>query len=63
MTRALELHADRLFPADPARHDLARRVECSELALLVSEHRIAIDEAHQLAEDCAHRLVSRAYRL
>jgi glucuronate isomerase len=53
----------RAFLSIPARHDLARRVECGELAHLVSEHRITIDQAHEFAEDCAHRLARRAYRL
>ncbi len=53
----------RAFLSIPARHDLARRVECGELAYLVSEHRITMDDAHELAEDCAHRLARRAYHL
>jgi glucuronate isomerase len=53
----------RAFLSIPARHDLARRVECGELAYLVSEHRITMDDAHELAQDCAHRLARRAYRL
>jgi glucuronate isomerase len=53
----------RAFLSIPARHDLARRVECGELARLASEHRITIDDAHELAQDCAHRLARRAYRL
>jgi glucuronate isomerase len=53
----------RAFLSIPARHDLARRVECGELARLVSEHQISVDDARELAEDCAHRLARRAYRL
>lgn len=53
----------RAFLSIPARHDVARRVECGELAYLVAEHRITYEEAHEYAEDCAHRLARRAYRL
>ncbi|HXW78642.1 MAG TPA: glucuronate isomerase [Acidimicrobiales bacterium] len=53
----------RAFLSIPARHDLARRVECGELAYLVSEHRLTLEDASELAEDCAHRLARRAYRL
>lgn len=53
----------RAFLSIPARHDLARRVECGELAYLVSEHRLSLEDASELAEDCAHRLARRAYRL
>jgi glucuronate isomerase len=53
----------RAFLSIPARHDLARRVECGELAYLVSEHRLSLQDASELAEDCAHRLARRAYRL
>ena len=53
----------RAFLSIPARHDLARRVECGELAYLVCEHRITLEDANGLAEDCAHRLARRAYRL
>ncbi len=53
----------RAFLSIPARHDLARRVECGELAYLVSEHRLTFEDASELAEDCAHRLARRAYRL
>ena len=47
----------------PARHDVARRVDCSFLARLVAEHRLAEDEAAQTAVDLAYRLPKRAYRL
>jgi glucuronate isomerase len=53
----------RAFLSIPARHDVARRVDCSFLARLVAEHRIDEDEAMRVAEDLAHRLPKAAYRL
>jgi glucuronate isomerase len=53
----------RAFPSLPARHDLARRVDCAFLARLVSEHRLREDEAHELARELAYTLAKRAYRL
>ncbi len=47
----------------PARHDVARRVDCSYLARLVAEHRIDEDEAVEVAADLAYHLPKRAYRL
>jgi glucuronate isomerase len=47
----------------PARHDVARRVDCSYLARLVAEHRIDEDEAAEVAVDLAYHLPKRAYRL
>jgi glucuronate isomerase len=53
----------RAFPSIPARHDVARRVDCAFLARLVCEHRIREDEAHELARDLAYDLAKKAYRL
>lgn len=53
----------RAFLSIPARHDVARRVDCSFLARLVAEHRLDIDEAAELAQDLSYRLVKTAYRL
>jgi glucuronate isomerase len=53
----------RAFPSIPARHDIARRVDCAFLARLVAEHRLAEDEAHELAQELAYGLAKRAYRL
>jgi glucuronate isomerase len=53
----------RAFLSIPARHDVARRVDCSFLARLVAEHRIADWEAAELAHELAYDLVRRAYRL
>jgi len=53
----------RAFPSIPARHDVARRMDCGFLARLVAEHRLDEDEAHEVAVDLAYRLVKRAYNL
>jgi glucuronate isomerase len=53
----------RAFLSIPARHDVARRVDCSFLARLVAEHRLDEDEALKVAEDLAYRLPKAAYRL
>ena len=53
----------RAFLSIPARHDVARRVDCGFLARLVAEHRLGEDEAVELIVDLTHRLVRKAYRL
>ncbi|KWV16379.1 glucuronate isomerase [Xanthomonas translucens] len=53
----------RAFLSIPARHDVARRVDCAFLAKLVAEHRLDEDEAAEVALDLAYRLPKRAYRL
>jgi glucuronate isomerase len=53
----------RAFPSIPARHDVARRVDCAFLARLVTEHRLGEDEAHEVAHDLAYGLAKRAYKL
>jgi glucuronate isomerase len=53
----------RAFLSIPARHDVARRVDCAFLARLVAEHRLAEDEAFDLAGELAYKLVKRAYKL
>ena len=53
----------RAFPSIPARHDVARRIDCAFLARLVSEHRLDLDEAHEVARELTYTLVKRAYRL
>jgi glucuronate isomerase len=53
----------RAFLSIPARHDVARRVDCAFLAKLVAEQRIDEDEAAEVAIDLAYRLPKRAYRL
>jgi glucuronate isomerase len=53
----------RAFLSIPARHDVARRVDCAFLARLVAEHRLADWEAAELAHELTVGLVRRAYRL
>ena len=53
----------RAFLSIPARHDVARRIDCRYLAQLVAEHRIDEDEAFELAPDLAYALAKRAYKL
>ena len=53
----------RAFLSIPARHDVARRVDCGFLAELVTEHRIEDWEAAELARALAYDLVREAYRL
>lgn len=53
----------RAFLSIPARHDVARRVDCAFLAKLVAEHRMDEDEAIEVAVDLAYRLPKKAYKL
>jgi glucuronate isomerase len=53
----------RAFLSIPARHDVARRIDCGFLAELVAEHRIADWEAAELARALAYDLAKDAYRL
>jgi glucuronate isomerase len=53
----------RAFLSIPARHDLARRVDCRYLAQLVAEHRISEDAAADVAVDLTYRLAKAAYKL
>ena len=53
----------RAFLSIPARHDVARRVDAAYLARMVGEHRLAEDDAHEIAVDLAYHLPRRAYRL
>jgi glucuronate isomerase len=53
----------RAFMSIPARHDVARRIDCAVLAKLVAEHRLDEDEAAEVAVDLAYRLPKKAYRL
>ena len=52
----------RAFLSIPARHEVARRMDCVYLATLVVEHRLDEDEASELAVDLAYRLAKTAYR-
>ncbi|HTQ99199.1 MAG TPA: glucuronate isomerase [Candidatus Acidoferrum sp.] len=53
----------RAFLSIPARHDVARRIDCHYLARLVAEHRITETDAAEVAVDLAYRLPKRAYKL
>ena len=53
----------RAFLSIPARHDVARRMDCSFLAKLVAEHRLDQEEAYEVAHDLAYGLAKKAYRL
>ena len=53
----------RAFLSIPARHDVARRIDCGFLATLVAEHRLEEWEAAELAHDLSYTLAKKAYRL
>ncbi|MEA3003670.1 MAG: glucuronate isomerase [Sphingomonadales bacterium] len=53
----------RAFLSIPARHDVARRIDCAFLARLVAEGRLQGWEAAELAQELSYGLVRRAYRL
>lgn len=46
----------------PARHDVARRVDCAFLSTLVATGRLDLDEAPEVAHDLAYGLAKRAYK-
>lgn len=53
----------RAFLSIPARHDVARRMDCAFLARLVADHRLEEDEAYEVARQLAYDLVKAAYKL
>lgn len=53
----------RAFLSIPARHDVARRIDCGFLAQLVAEHRMEEWEAVELAADLSYNLAKQAYKL
>ena len=53
----------RAFLSIPARHDVARRMDCAFLARLVAEQRLEEDEAHEVARALTYDLVKAAYKL
>ncbi|MFN4172681.1 MAG: glucuronate isomerase [Pseudorhodobacter sp.] len=53
----------RAYLSIPARHDVARRVDCAYLATLCASGRLDEAEAHEVAHDLTYRLVKQAYRL
>ena len=53
----------RAFCSIPARHDVARRVDCSYLASLVATGRLSEADASEVAIDLTYRLAKQAYCL
>ena len=53
----------RAFLSIPARHDVARRIDCGFLANLVAEGRLVDWEAAELAQELTGGLVRKAYRI
>ncbi len=53
----------RAFLSIPARHDVARRIDCAFLGRLVAEHRLDEDEAFEVAQDLTVNLARKSYRL
>jgi len=53
----------RAFLSIPARHDVARRIDCAFLARLVTDGRLDEDEAFEVAQALTNGLVRSAYRL
>jgi glucuronate isomerase len=53
----------RAFLSIPARHDVARRVDCAYLGTLVAQHRLDEDEAFEVSYELTYGLVKKAYRL
>lgn len=53
----------RAFCSIPARHDVARRVDCSYLANLVCSGRLTEADAYELAPELAYGLAKKAYKL
>ena len=53
----------RAFLSIPARHDMARRIDCRFLARLVAEHRLSMAAAQDLAAQLTYHLPKQAYRL
>ncbi|MGQ9730760.1 MAG: glucuronate isomerase [Candidatus Zipacnadales bacterium] len=53
----------RAFPSIPARHDLARRMDCNFLAGLVARRIIDMDDARKMSRALAYDLPKEAYKL
>jgi glucuronate isomerase len=51
----------RCFTSIPARHDMSRRMDCSFLAELVAQHRLGLDEAHEIARLWARNQAREVY--
>ena len=53
----------RALPSIPARHDLARRVDCNHLARRVAKKMLTEEEARRIARALAYDLAKNAYKL
>lgn len=53
----------RAFLSIPARHDVARRMDCRYLAELVADHRLTENQAAELIVELSYSLAKRAYKL
>ncbi|RBP53017.1 glucuronate isomerase [Arenicella xantha] len=53
----------RAFLSIPARHDVARRMDCRFLATLVAEGRLRLHDAEILANDLSYNLAKQGYKL
>ena len=53
----------RAFLSIPARHDVARRMDCNWLAELVCDHRLDLGEAEEIAVALAYTLAKETYKL
>ena len=53
----------RAFCSIPARHDMSRRLDSGYLALLVAEHRLEEDEAHEAAVDLVTGRPKQVFKL
>ena len=53
----------RAFCSIPARHDVARRVDCAYLAQLVGTGRLDFEEAQEVSFDLTYNLAKQAYHL
>jgi len=53
----------RAFFSIPARHDLARRIDCAYLSELVIQGRLPMEEAAHVAVDLAYNLPKKVYKL
>jgi glucuronate isomerase len=53
----------RAFLSIPARHDVARRMDCRFLATLIAEGRLSEEAGAELAHDLAYGLAKQSYNL
>lgn len=53
----------RAFLSIPARHDVARRMDCVFLSGLVAEHKISMSDAEKVIVDLTYNLARQAYKL